>query len=173
MRAVLQAWFHEPEVQRGIQRCAEFALEALHNDLTLRIPRASDLRKNSFALWRAVWRDRLGIAIEAEFRRQFPNLAGHLTPDTVQDAIVGSIWPLVEPELLAFAVEGLARTWVRRHMGDALVIRRPQWEGSDWVVPLGQQGREAELGRIVLDRDGNVIEEASSSRDDILAHLHG
>ena len=55
----------------------------------------------------------------------------------------------------------------------AILIKRPRLEETNWIVPLGIQGDEADLGQVVLDRDGNVIEELSSSRGDLLARIHG
>jgi len=167
------AWLAEQATQEKLQHCADFAISVLHNDLTLRVPRSADQRTGGFADWRNVWHNRLGTAIQDEFHRQFPGITSRLSPGIINATEVDYIWPQIYSELLSFAIEGLTRAWVRRRMGDAVILKRPRSEGANWVVPIGIQGRDADIGQVVLDRDGNIIEENSSSRADILAHIHG
>ncbi len=167
----LYAWLSEPETKASLQRCADFAVETLHNDTTLRVPRSIEQRENGFTTWRNEWRDRLGTAIQEEFFRQFPGITRNLSPDSIKNIVIKSVWPQVEAELMTFALEGLARTWVRRHMGDATTIGRPRLETDHWVVPIGIKGYADDLGQVTLDSNGNVIEAASSSRNDMLARI--
>lgn len=167
------AWLKEPATKAGLQSCADFAIGILHNDMTLRVPRSHDLRANKFAAWREAWRDRLGTAMQEEFFRQFPSIASHLSEDTIKHVVVEFVWPQIEDELMAFALQGLARTWVRQHMGDLTTIGQPSLIRGQWVIPLGIQDDGSELGQIVLDCEGNILEKRSSSRKDILAKING
>jgi hypothetical protein len=166
---ILTKW--AAENQPAIGRCIQSAMEALTDDASIRPPRTEAERRNSFAVWLAGCRNRIGPAIEAELWRQFPVLIEKLgDPEAIMEQIV---WPQVEEDLRRWAIRAQAAAWVSRHMGDLTTIGRPERVDIHWRVPLGIEGYGDNLGQVVLDTDGTVIPELTTTRDEMLEKISG
>lgn len=172
LRDTLKEWLDEPATKEGLQRCADAAIEKLKADLTLRVPRDPEDRADGFAQWLGIWKDRLSPAIQDEFHRQFPPIAERLSPDYLSDMVSELVWPQVKPTLLAFAIRGLARPWVSGKLGDALLLGIPEFLAGEWIVPLWLNGHSGILGQVVLDHNGNIVQERNPTREQLLACLN-
>jgi hypothetical protein len=166
-------WLNEQDTRDRLQRCADTAIAKLRDDLMMRIPRSHESREHGFAAWREQLRNKLATTMQEAFTTEFSRIADGLTPNAIRKIVAEQVWPNVERELIDFAVEGLALVWVRRHLGDALILDRPQRKGSGWVVQLDSPTNDRTVGHVILDGDGNVVESESSTRRNILAVLNG
>lgn len=173
MMTTLDEWLAEAETRRKISLCANQAMEVVEKDTSLRVPRTEHDRRQAFAAWLAGCRQKLGPAMQEQFQQQFPGISQNFTdPNTIKNIVEKHVWPLIEPTLQEYAVRGLASDCVRRHLGDAVLTGSPEFHQGRWDVPLALSGVGEGLGRVVLDRDGNVLPELTSSRDALLKAAH-
>lgn len=140
-------------------------------DASVRLPRTEAERQNGMEAWLEQRRLKLGAALQEEFPRQFPSLAQHLSSSFITSVFDGLVWPEVKPEIQRYAISGFAAAWVGRHMGDATTLGTPKRDGQQWCVPIGVRGYSNDLGQIVLNLDGEVIPEVTTTRSDLLEAL--
>ena len=72
----------------------------------------------------------------------------------------------------AAAIRLAAMRHVLRHLGDAVVVGDPVWDGRTWVALLGIKGRSGTFGKLTLTEDGLIVEELSTTREELLEKLH-
>jgi hypothetical protein len=165
-------FFAEPGNQARLRRLVQRAVERVHQDTSLRVPRSEADQRDAFAEWLAGHRARLGLSVQAEFRLEFPEIDAHFkNPELVREVVEQQVWPQVEQFLRAYAIRGQAAAWVSKHIGGAAVIGIAEPVGDRWRVPLSAPGQAEDLGQIVLDPDGTVIVSESTTRDQLLEQL--
>ena len=170
---ILQQWLTEPETQRGLNLCIQQAIENLKANTSLRVPRTREERSRAFSTWLSSCRRDFGPAIQEQFRVQFPGIAQKLRdPDTIKNIIEDKVWPSIETELRSYAVRGLASDWVRRHLGDAVLVGVPDVQDGIWKVPLAVTNSGDRLGCVVLDKDGDVLTPLTTSREALMKAIH-
>ena len=156
--------------QAAVQRAIEIALEAVKRDYSLRPPRSDEDRANGFADWLTRQRQKqepmMREAVSATFADDAP-----LDEATTQRYIECCVWPEVEEWLEDYALGYYAGAWVRGHYGDAIYTSPSERFGALWRVPLGVNGYGKNMGQIVLDNEGNVIEDLTTTRLEILEKL--
>ncbi|HZT43912.1 MAG TPA: hypothetical protein VFA07_17225 [Chthonomonadaceae bacterium] len=174
VKQLVDEFFAEPENKEKFNKCIQRAILSVMEDVSIRIPRTESERQNEFEHWLAAYREKLGPAMEEAFRIEFPSLYKHkqLRPQTIRQTVEEHLWPLIEDELRSYAIRGVASAWVSKHMGDATTIGLPQREGSYWRVPLGVNKYGENLGQVVLDADGNVITDLTTTRKQLLEVIH-
>ena len=148
-----------------IDKCVEHLYAYLDADPSMRLPRSEEDRKNGFEQWLNSYRQKIAPVMESEIRQTFPHLAAKSRSKEVEVLIEREIWPKVEADLRSYALRGVASAWISRHMGDATTIGQPEWEGSCWRVPIGVNKYGDNLGQIVIDRDGNMIPDLTTTRE--------
>jgi hypothetical protein len=62
-----------------------------------------------------------------------------------------------------------ALKFVARKLGDAIGVEQPVWNGSEWKVRLIAPDEETDLGQLVLNAQGQVIEELSATYESVRA----
>lgn len=137
-------------------------------DASVRVPRTEAERRNGMEAWLEQRRLRLGAALQDEFPHLFPSLAQTLPASFITSVFDELVWPKVKPEIQRYAMSGFAAAWIGRHMGDATILGTPERDGQHWCVPLGVSGYGDDLGQIVLNLDGEVIPELTTTRRDLL-----
>ena len=170
---VLHQWLEEPETQEKLHFCIQQVIERVKADTSLRIPRTKEERQGAFSAWLSSYRLKLGPELQEQFRQQFPGVTQRFKdPNTIKSIVENKIWPDVEAVLCSYAVRGLASDWVRSHMGDAVLVGKPDFRDDAWNVPLAVASVGEHLGYVALDKSGNVIEPLTSSRDALLRAIH-
>jgi len=125
---VLHQWLEEPETQEKLHFCIQQAIERVKADTSLRIPRTKEERQGAFSAWLSSYRLKLGPELQEQFRQQFPGVTQRFKdPNTIKSIVENKIWPDVEAVLCSYAVRGLASDWVRSHMGDAVLVGKPDF----------------------------------------------
>lgn len=157
-------------LERCVQRCIDF----IKTDTSRRVPRAEADRANAFERWLDRYQRRLDPVIEAEARQEFPDLFGQEERTVEATALLHDrIWPGVADFLREYAVRGQAAAWVGRHMGDATTIGWPERIGDRWRVALGVMGYGEDLGQVILDSDGNILPDETTTREQVLEVIGG
>ena|SRR5258708_1743035 len=151
----------------AIEECVRHAIEFIESDHTFRLPRTEDERQNAFETWLEVCRGKLSPAIEADWKSRFPGIAKRQSPEFVKELIDQHVWPEVELFLRSLAIQGKASGWVLDHIGDAVILGTPVFDEGIWRISIGTK-QHSNLGEIVLNPDGNVIPEQSTSKQAIL-----
>lgn len=159
-------YFAEPEHQLQRQRALEAAVAAIVNEVGLQVPRSEAERRNAFADWLAEQHDRLRPLLQAEWQKAFPELAD-------ADALGECLWSDVANWLRVYALRGQAAKWISHNMGNATTLGLPQRTETGWRIPIGVSGYGEELGQIVLDADGNVLLEQTTTHQHILEQIRG
>ena len=82
-------------------------------------------------------------------------------------------WARVEVKTLpsAYELKGKALYHILHHLGDAVCVGDPVWVDEGWRLDLGVKGRKGVYGQLLLAPDGEVIEERSTSRAELLETL--
>lgn len=65
-----------------------------------------------------------------------------------------------------------AIAWGRKNIGDAGLYGQPQSDGCFWRVALGVAGYGENMGQIMLDMDGNIVPEQTTTREELLKYIH-
>ena len=177
---VLEDWLAEPQTKAGLQRCANNAIAAIDANLSLRVPKTEQERRNAFAGWLEGYRVKIGVEIEKQFVLEFPGIFQHLSENAVRETISHCVWPLLEAgvqhrfqhKFIPYAVLSQAIAWGRRNIGDASLYGQPQNDGCLWRVALGVAGYAENLGQITLDMDGNIVPDQTTTREELLKHIH-
>ncbi len=167
----LHEWLAEPQTKEGLQRCAVNALAVINANLALRVPKTEQERQNAFSIWLEGYRDKIGLEVQKQFAVEFPGIFQNLSEDTIRTTIDELVWPNVESFLRSYAIRYQAGLWGRRRFGDATIYGEPSRDGNTWVVPLSVARYGNNLGRIVLDADGNVIENLSTTPMQLLESI--
>ena len=168
----LQDWLARPGVKRALQACTDAVVQRITDDLELRVPRTEQDRADGFSLWLGRSKAKLRPAIQQEFRHQFTGIHDRLREDYVRDLVSEMAWPQIEHFLLSYAVLGLSRSWISRNLGDAVIQCEPEWADGEWIVRLQIPDWPHDIGKVVLDPDGNIVLGRTSSRDEVLKALH-
>jgi hypothetical protein len=182
-RQVLDEWLNEPETKRRLKACVDAAIDRLTDEPALRVPRSLEERENRFDRWLSSWKARLGPVIQEQFGRQFPEIHRKLPPEYMTQVVSTWVWPEIERFLLSYAIWGLSRSWVSRHLGDAVILCEPERTNTGWnvpiqlrqpkgTVPIQLHRPEGNVGVVVLDRDGAIDEEQTTSREALLTLVH-
>ena len=170
---VLQDWLEQPETQEKLRSCVQAAVERIEADTSLRVPRTEEERGGAFAAWLHSYQKKIGPEMQEQFRQQFPGIAQSLRdPDTIKSIVEEQIWPDVAATLISYAVRGLASDWVRRNIGDAVLVGMPHFSDRAWNVPLAVIDVGENLGHVVMDTDGNIIARLTSSREALREAIH-
>ena len=149
--------------QAAVQRAIESALYAAQHDRTLRVPRSEEDRANGFAGWLARKRRQHEPMMQTAIAEAFANVAP-LDDMTAQKYMDCCVWPAVEFWLLHhWALRAQASSWSSRHYRDSTTIGMPEAQGAMWRIPLGVYQCGENLGQIMLDCNGNVIEHLTST----------
>ena len=153
----------------AVQRAVEIALEVVKRDRPLNFPRSAGDRANGFAAWlewieekRAKHEPIMRAAIAEAFADAAP-----LDEMAAQKYVDCCVWPAVEFWLHDIAIRYYAGAWARTHYGDAIGTYPMEPNGELWRVPLGIRGYADLLGQIMLDHKGNVIENLTTTRQEI------
>lgn len=176
----LDEWLVEPQTKKGLQNCANKAIAAIDANLSLRIPKTEQERKNAFSDWLEGYRTKIGLEIQKQFAIEFPDIYQNLSKSNIKEAVDQLVWPLIEADvreriqhkLIPYAVLSQAIAWGRKNVGDASLYGEPQWDGGRWRVALGVVGHGNNLGQITLDTDGNIIIEQTTTRQEIRKYIH-
>lgn len=75
------------------------------------------------------------------------------------------ISPVLSP---ADKIRARALSHLFQHVGDATAVGLAEWIEDRWRVEVFLSYKDAKLGHLVFDPDGNLIEEESSSREQML-----
>lgn len=75
--------------------------------------------------------------------------------------------PLPSPEEL----RNKALHYAARRLGDAVFPGEPIWTGDGWRLPLRVRHHEGTFGQILLSREGEVVEERTTSRKELVEAL--
>ena len=155
--------------REAVQKSIEIALAAVQKDKTLRVPRSDEDRANGFANWLLRKREQHEPMMQAAVREAFANLAP-LDDVTVRNYVDCYVWPEAEHWLLhSIALRSQASWWVSYHLRDMTTIGMPEAQGDFWRIPLGVYGMGENLGQVMLDRDGRVIEHLTSTQKELEA----
>lgn len=163
---IVAAWIAEN--RSVIDRWISEAVRHFWEDPSVRMPRTEAERRNEMKSWLEQRRLKLDADLQEEFPQQFPSLAQSLSPSFLTSVFDELVWPQVKPEIQRYAIFGLAAGWIGRHMGDATTLGTPNRDGQQWRVPIGVRGYGDDLGQIVLNRDGEVIPEMTTTRGELL-----
>jgi hypothetical protein len=163
----------ETDHTAAIDHLAQRAVDSVSTDYSLRVPRAEEDRHDGFRRWLDSYRATLRERVLEDFRQQCPDLARASREGEVVEEVVRRVWPDVEARLLRYALRGLAAGWVSHRFRTATTVGFPERTGDHWSVPLGIRDHGDRLGRVVLDRDGAVIESLSSTWEQLLEQAGG
>ena len=164
-----------------IRRCAEKALAAVERRLSLRVPKTEQERAHGFALWLNGWHTKIWTEFQSRFVKELNALlATDVDAEAVQQFTQKRVWPHWEqpvwehfqPKLLSYALLGQACAWGRKNIGDAALYGDPRLEGNLWQVTLGVSGCGENLGQITLDADGSIVLDQTTTRQELLKHIH-
>ena len=72
----------------------------------------------------------------------------------------------------ATEIRHAAMRYCWRKLGDAVGAELPTWDGETWSVLLKVKGHRGIFGRLVFSREGEVLVERSSTRQDLLDAVH-
>ncbi|HZO91312.1 MAG TPA: hypothetical protein VFB38_23515 [Chthonomonadaceae bacterium] len=156
-----------------IARCIAEVIAAIEADASFRVPHTEAERQNAFADWLAAYRSKLAPVIQAALQSELPSPFERQNSGVFQDTIENRIWPEVAQRLRSYAVRYQAGAWVRQHLGDAVTLGIPKIRGERWYVPLGVASNSAHLGQVVLDANGMVLSDLTSTCEQIREKLHG
>lgn len=158
-RTDLNSWLEER--RPALERIAQQAVEAYRNDHRIRVPRSSEDRVNAFEPWLRFHRDRLPVGIHESLKDELSGVTG--VADPVAEAVDKIVWPEVEAYLRSYAIRGHAAAWMSHRYRGATILGMAEPVGSRWRVPLGFRGEDVTLGDLILEADGTVVEELSTS----------
>ena len=157
--------------QDSIKRSIEIAIDAVQHDYSRRVPRTEEERQNEFAAWFEKYRAKCEPLMQSAVQEAFANIAV-LDALTVKEYVQRYVWPEVAHWLLhTYVLRGQVAKWVSHHYGGATTIGMPEAHGDCWRVPLGVHNVGENMGQVVLDRDGNIIEAQTSTRQQILEKI--
>lgn len=168
---IVKTWIAED--QPDFDRWIKSATEQFWSDTSVRLPRTPAERENNMAVWLDNCRAKLSLALDNEFRQCFPSLAAQVDPGLIRQMFNEHVWPNVEPTVRRYALRGLAATWVGGHVGDATTVGWPEPEGPLWRVPLRVRDHGENMGQVMLNADGDVLPNLTTTRDQILEELRG
>ena len=162
-----------PVAQRAsVRRAIEIAVNAVYQDRPFTIPQSQEERANGFTAWIAQKRQRLEPKMRAALAEAFADVAP-LDETTAQKYLECCVWPEVEFWLQDFAIRYHAGIWKQKHYGDGTYMMPIERFGDYWRIPIGVNGYGRNLGQIIVDNEGNVIEKLTTTRQEILEQLHG
>ena len=165
-KTIVEEWIAENRI--FIDNWTTTALQQFWNDTSVRVPRTLSERADGLAVWLEGFRLKMRSEFEKGFRHQFASMSNHLPPSYVAEVFDQNVWPEIKPDVHRYAMYGFAAAWAGRYLGDATTIGAPVWDGQLWHVPLGIKGHGDNLGQIVLDADGEVIAEQTTTRISLL-----
>lgn len=163
---IVSAWIEENRVP--LRQWTNEAVRIFSEDASVRLPRTESERRNGMEEWLEQRRIKLAAALHEEFPRYFPSQVPHLLPSFVTSVFDELVWPQVKPEVQRYAIFGFAAAWVGRYMGDATTIGTPRRDGQQWCVPIGVKGYGDDLGQVMLNLDGEIIPEVTTTHGDLL-----
>lgn len=187
----LKIWLADSATKERLQTAVSDAVAAVDNYIlssTLRrVPRQPEERENGFRPWLDAfaahgfehwlndYKRELAQAIQKETLAAFPEFYGLRNREIIRETVETLLWPEMEPLLrdraeellLAYAVRGIALTWVSRHVGDGLLVGLPKRQGSDWLVPLHARDTDALITFVTLDANGKVLSDQAALRTDV------
>lgn len=170
--SIAQDFIRQPSLSsREIQQAVAIAIAVVETSPLLRPPRMVEQRTNAFAAWLEEWRNKFAPFIASALRCEASDMFADMPDSVLAEIVAQQIWPGVVPLLQSCALTYQAAEWGRKHLGDATMYYKPIQEGSTWRVPIGVLGKGENLGQIVLDVDGNVIENLTSTRAQLLERL--
>jgi hypothetical protein len=157
-----------------IERMLQGVIERTRSETPLRLPRGEAERRNRFAAWLDHYRQRWLPALGGEIRPRQPALLVEGEDEAaVQRFLEEEVWPEVEEFLRRFAVRGLAAAWVTGRLGDGLTLGWPEPSGDGWRVRLADSRSGQQLGQVVLDMEGNILTDRTTTRESILETSDG
>ncbi len=150
-------------------RAVALALEAVEADNSLRFPKTPDESANAFAPWLEAQRARYLPLMREAVTKAFSSSA--LSSEETETLVEQRVWPAVKDWLWEMLLIVQAGNWVRRHFGDAITISRPVRIETGWRVPLGVLKYSEKVGQVVLDENGAVVPERTSTREEVLEKI--
>lgn len=114
--------------------------------------------------WFNEYEDRFLEISQDAFRAEMPDLFARRQTD-IRQFLIENLWPLVKPELVKYAIHHIATQLVARRYSDATVVMQPEPCESGWRLALRIHNQDRELGQVVLDMEGNVIEDQTTTRE--------
>ena len=170
--SVAQDFIRQPSLSsREIQQAVAIAIAVVETSPLLRPPRMVEQRTDAFAAWLEEWRNKFAPFIASALRCEAAEVFADMPDSVLAEVVAQHVWPELIPYLQSIAIDYQAGEWGRRHFGDATMYYKPIQEGSTWRVPIGVLGKGENLGQIVLDVDGNVIESLTSTKAQLLEKL--
>ena len=170
----LREWIAEPETRAAFQRMAERLARIVEQDTSVLLPTPPEGERYSLSQWLASYREHFSPDMEALFQEEFPTSHALLRPDTIQRVVQENVWPEVAPAMETLFVRALAAAWAHEHIGDAVrVTGEPTREADRWVVPIGLPKYGDSLGKVILDAEGNVLPQLSTSKNQMRETLRG
>ena len=164
-------WITENRV--FIENWRTTALKRFWDDTSVHIPRAESERANGLQVWLEQFRLRMRSEFEVGFRHQFPSMSDRLPEDYIAEVFDHNVWPKIKPDVQRYAMHGFAAAWRTGHFGDATTLGVPEQIGSYWYVPISIRGYEGEFGKIVLTQEGDVLQDKTTSRKQLLEAARG
>jgi hypothetical protein len=139
-------------------------VQAFDDEASIRVPRGEDLRRNEFALWLSGLREMLRAALTAAVAQE---LVGTPPGSEIRTRLAERVWAAAAEEFRQWAVRGMAAGWTSRNLVIGSLLGVPERIAGGWRVPLGVPGYGPDLGQVTLDEDGNVLNELTTSRDEL------
>ena len=156
-----------------IDRWTTTALQGFWNDTSVRVPRTLSERANGLAIWLEGFRLKMRSEFEMGFRHEFPSMSDRLPKNYVAEVFDQNVWPQIKADVQRYAMHGFAAAWVTGHLGDATTLGVPEQRGNYWHVSLGIRNYGDRLGEVVLTQDGDVLQDLTTSRKQLLEAARG
>ncbi len=154
----------EAMLQRRVRRSVEQALGTLGEDSILFLP-TQNQQTPGLAAWSQERRARFEQLLQSALQEEFEELETDWSEAI--PALVDRLWHGIEGQLVQIALRSLATRWILRKLGDGVSLGEIEPVESGWRAPLGIRGRAGAVGQLVLDSAGRIVEEKTSSRQEL------
>lgn len=161
-----------PETIEAARQCASNIIHIIESDYQLRAPRSERERNNHFAIWLEKYREQYRSLMDATLA---PLLKVNqiVCDENLADRLINEeVWPRVAQRLREHAILFCASKWASHNLGDATVMHQPVFDGNYWRIDIGVKNYNDRVGQIVLDQDGGVVLDLTTSHQEIDDSLH-
>ncbi len=163
-----------PKMQAELQRIADKTvqlLKRLDSDFSVAAPRSGDADGHAVSDWLARYEEHF-VRILAEL---FVDASGNGTAEQQTTRMrearetAEMVLPQVLPELRKFALGRVALRWGASKYPNFIVMGHPEYvpDAKQWRIPLEYARIQKRIGQIVLDDEGNVLTEATTTRQQV------
>lgn len=143
-------------------------MERLDDDISISAPRSGDAGGRAVSDWIARHKERFVGILADLLVESSGNGTAEAQAERLNNArdVAEKVLSQVLPELRAFALGRIALRWGAGKYPNFVVIGRPQYRADEnqWRVPLEYARIQKHIGEIVLDDEGNVLAEATTTR---------